>query len=214
MEFSGITDFQRMMVLSGSFFASLLLSAIIGATLLVQKLKEKGFLSLWIVTGVVSCLLFYLLEVTQATLLTQGILSLVLGGSVGLGIPMCLSMFANQTKTEKLGRIGAVLFFVIQIMTALILFNLEGWGIEDKFLIFSIWRILSLAGIISLRENTKNDNDRKTSLLKILKDRTFILYFLPWFMFTLINFVQTPIVEEFITRCSWSTVCRNSFYSF
>ena len=95
-----------------------------------------------------------------------------------------------------MGRIGAVLFFIIQIMTAVILFPLDGLELENKFLFFSIWRILGLVGIIFLINNTSSVQEKKTSLFKILKDRTFILYFLPWFMFTLINFIQTPIVEN------------------
>lgn len=197
MGLSGLTSFEKILTVSGSYFGALIFSAIIGATLIARKLKEKGFLSLWILTGVVSCISFYFLE-PQATLPTIGILSLMLGGSVGLGIPTCLSMFANQSKTHKLGRMGAVLFFVIQILTAVIFLSLEGTGTEYKFLILSIWRILALVSIIFLKKTENSDSERKTSLIKILKDRTFILYFVPWFMFTLINFVQTPIVELYM----------------
>jgi hypothetical protein len=186
---------ERILSVSGSYFTALLFSALIGATLLAQKMKQRGFVSLWTLIGVGSCLSFYFLG-PQAPLLTLGILSLILGGSVGLGIPMCLSIFANQTKNEKMGRIGAFLFFIIQIMTAVILFPLEGLELENKFLFFSIWRILCLIGIIFLINNTSSVQEKKTSLFKILKDRTFALYFLPWFMFILINFIQTPIVEN------------------
>ena len=185
---------ERILSVSGSFFAGMLFSALIGATLLAQKMRQRRFVSLWILLGTASNLCFYFLG-SQASLIPLGILSLILGGSVGLGIPMCLSMFANQTRNEKMGRTGAALFVIIQIMTAAILFPLDGLGLENKFLFFSIWRILGLVGIIFLIENKNNNKEKDTPLLKILKDRTFILYFLPWFMFTLINFIQTPIVE-------------------
>ena len=201
MDFSGINDFGRILTISGPYFTGLIFSALIGATLLVQKLREKRFLTIWVLLGVVSCLLFYFLA-PQDTSFTLGIVSLILGTSVGLGIPASLSMFANQIKSEKLGRTAGALFFIIQIFTALILFSIESMGIEDKFLTFAIWRVLGLIGIIMLREYVKNDKEIKTSLKKILKDRTFVLYFLPWFMFSLVNFIQVPIVEVFMRGIS------------
>jgi MFS family permease len=185
---------ERILSVSGSYFTALLFSALIGATLLANKMKQRVFVSLWTIIGASSCLSFYFLG-PQAPLFTLGILSLILGASVGLGIPMCLSIFANQTKNEKMGRIGAVLFFIIQIMTAAILFPLDGLDLENKFLFFSLWRILGLVGIVFLIDNKSNVQEKITPLFKILKDRTFILYFLPWFMFALINFIQIPIVE-------------------
>jgi MFS family permease len=185
-------------VFSVPYFVALLFAALIGATLLAQKLKEKLFLTLWIIWGVLSSFLTYFFLVPQTNWIILGVISFILGGSVGLGIPVCLSMFSNQTKNEQLGRIGAALFFVIQIMTAIILFSIGESSIDYKFLIFSIWRILGLIGIFFLIEIKNNDKERKLSLLKILRDRTFILYFLPWFMFTLINFMLTPLVKGYM----------------
>jgi MFS family permease len=214
MDFSGITDFYKILIISGPYFAGLIFSALIGATLLVQKIREKRFLAIWVILGVVSCLLFYFLA-PQATLSTLGILSLILGASVGLGIPASLSMFANQVKSEKLGRIAGLLFFIIQIFTALILLSIESVSIENQFLTFAIWRGLGLIGIIILIENIKNDKETKTSLKKILKDRTFFLYFLPWFMFSLVNFIQVPIVEVFMRNITTppSADIYNNYYS-
>jgi hypothetical protein len=204
MDISGSTAYDRIFAISGSYFAALLFSALVGATLLAQKMKQRSFVSIWTLSGVITCLLFYFQASTNAPLFILGILSLILGGSVGLGIPMCLSLFANQTKNERMGRIGAGIFFIIQILTAAFLFLLDGMDTEIKFLFFSIWRILGLIGIIYLSEIKTDVQEKKTPLSKILKDRTFILYFLPWFMFTLINFVQTPIVEGYMGPAFYS----------
>ncbi len=195
IQFSGTNTFYVVSIL---YFVALLFSALIGATLLAQKLKEKSFLTVWVLWGVLSSLLTYFFLVPQTNWVILGAISFILGGSVGLGIPTCLSMFANQTKNEQLGRIGAALFFIIQIMTAIILFILGESTIDYKFLIFSIWRIMGLLGIFFLIEIKNNDKERKLTLLKILRDRTFILYFLPWFMFALINFMLTPLVKGYM----------------
>jgi hypothetical protein len=182
------------------YFVALLFAALLGATLLAKKLKEKLFLTLWILWGVFSSFLIYFFLVPQTNWVILGVISFSLGGSVGLGIPVCLSMFSTQTKNEQLGRIGAALFFVIQIMTAIFLFSIGESSIDYKFLIFSIWRILGLVGIFFIIEIKNNEKERKISILKILSDRTFILYFLPWFMFTLINFLLTPLVKGYMNH--------------
>ena len=63
---------ERILSVSGSYFTALLFSALIGATLLAQKMKQRGFVSLWTLIGAGSCLSFYFLG-PQAPLLTLGI---------------------------------------------------------------------------------------------------------------------------------------------
>jgi MFS family permease len=166
MDFSGISDLGRILNISGPYFTGLIFSALIGATLLIQKLREKSFLTIWIFFGVVSCLLFYFFA-PQATSFTLGIVSLILGVSVGLGIPASLSIFTNQIRSEKLGRMAGALFFIIQIFTVLILFSVDTVGLGNKFLAFSIWRVFGLIGIIMLRKNINDNKETKTSLIKI-----------------------------------------------
>jgi len=192
IQLAGVTSFDRILSISISYFGALIFSAIIGSTLLNQKLKEKNYLLSWNLMGVFSCLLFYFF-VPQANLSTLAILSLVLGGSIGLGLPACFSLFANQTRSDMRGRLGGVIFFVIQILTALIILPLDGVGIEYQFLFLSIWRLLGIVSIIFFTLGEKPVAKQKTSLLTILRERKFILYFLPWFMCALINFIEIPI---------------------
>jgi MFS family permease len=193
-QLASATTFDRILAVSVPYFGALILSAIIGSTLLSQKLREKKYLLLWNLMGVFSSLLFYVF-ISQANLSTIAVLSLVLGSSIGLGIPSCLRLFANQTRSEKRGRLGGVIFFLIQIVTALILLPLDGVGTKYQFLILAIWRLLGIGSILLLTNSEKFVEERKTSLLTVMKERKFILYFLPWFMFTLINFIETPIIE-------------------
>ncbi len=194
MQIAGTNSLNRIFAISGSYFASLLLSAIIGVTLISRKFKEKTFLSAWIFSGVLSCLLFYFLSpnANQTTLI---LLSLLLGFSTGLGIPSCLSIFARQTKIEKRGRFGAAMFFIIQMLTAAILLPLNGSETNFTFLILSVWRLSSIAFLFFYTMPLTVPKERKTSLLTIFRERNFILYFSPWFLFTLVNFIEAPIFE-------------------
>jgi MFS family permease len=195
-QFTTATSFDKVLIISGSYFGSLIFSAIIGATLLVERLKGKTFIIVWVLIGALSSLLFSLL-ISGANLLTMILLSLFLGFSAGLGIPNCLSLFANQAKIEKRGRLGALMFFAIQIFTALIILPLNGAGTDYQFLILSGWRLVGIVSIFFYKTSEVVEK-RKTSLTSIIRERTFILYFLPWFLFTLVNFIEAPIFEAYV----------------
>jgi MFS family permease len=195
--FTTTTSFDRVLIISGSYFGSLIFSAIIGGTLLVEKLKGKTFMIVWVLIGALSSLFFSLL-ISGANLLTVILLSLFLGFSAGLGIPNCLSLFANQTEIEKRGRLGALMFFAIQIFTALIILPLNGAGTDYQFLILSGWRLVGIVSIFFYKTSEEVVEKRKTSLTSIIRERTFILYFLPWFLFTLVNFIEAPIFEAYV----------------
>ncbi len=186
--------FESIALLSASYFGGLILSSIIGGTLLSKILQKKSVFLLWNLLGVFSCLLFYFFY-SQPNLVAVSILSLILSFSIGLGIPTCLSLFATQSKTEKRGQLGAVVFFTIQILAALILLPLDGETVAFQFLILAVWRLMGLGGFLFYKPADKKPDERKTSLLSIIRERKFLLLFLPWFMFTLINYVETPVLE-------------------
>jgi MFS family permease len=187
-------SFENIIAISASYFGGLILSSIIGGTILAKKMLRKSSLIIWNLTGVLSCLLFYFFY-SSTEIITTIVLCLLLSCSIGLGVPTSLSLFVKETKAENRGKIGAVVFFTIQILAALIYLALNSENIELQFLIIAIWRILGIAGIVFYKQEQKKLEERPTSLISIIKERKFILLFLPWFMFTLINYIETPVLE-------------------
>lgn len=186
--------FQNIVTISFSYFGGLILSSIIGGTLLAKILRKKSVFLMWTLTGVFSCLLFYLFY-SQANLAVVSILSLILSCSIGLGIPTCLSLFASSSKIEKRGRLGAVVFFIIQILAAMVSLPLDGQAVPFQFLFLALWRLIGVGGFLFYKPVEIDPEERKTTLSSIIRERRFILLFLPWFMFTLINYIETPILE-------------------
>lgn len=197
MQLIGTTSVNNILLVSGSYFGSLIISAIIGASLLRRKLREKKFLLAWILSGAISCLLFYFFNL-ESSILTLTVLSLVLGSSIGLGIPTCLSLFADLTDISKRGRFAAVMFFAIQTLTALILLPISGADTQQQFAVLSAWRFLGVAGMLFYASPMEIIEKRKSSFVSIIRERRFILYFLPWLLFTLVNFTEAPILERYI----------------
>jgi len=186
---------NELFLVSGFYFAGLIGSAVIGATLLNGRSKNKTFLFSWILFGVVACLLFSLGATTSLTGLTAALL--ILGASIGLGIPTCFSFFADQTKAENRGRIGALMFFIVQLFAAILIFSTDGVAINYQFLILAIWRLLGVVGIFFYKPLPKMSEERVILIKSIVKERTFLLYFLPWFLFTLVNFTESPIIQTY-----------------
>lgn len=187
---------SEILLISGAYFGGLIGSAAFGATLLYQKLRKKGFLLSWILFGALSCLLFTIGITNDAPSLS--VASLVLGISTGIGIPTCFSFFAKQTRVENRGKIGAIMFFIVQLFSALIIVLESSVSTDYQFLVLSVWRLFGIAGLAGLtiyKPLEKASEERATTIKSIVKERTFILYFLPWFLFTLVNFIEAPILE-------------------
>ena len=185
--------------------------------MLYRKLRMRVFLLSWILAGVAACLLY---AFTSASSLPSLIVaSSVLGASIGVGIPTCFFFFATQTKTESRGRIGAIVFFVIQLLSALILLLINKMGTESEFLVLALWRLLGTAGVLFYESPQSVTKERITSSLSIIKDRTFILYFLAWLMFTLVNFIEEPVLQSFFGSANFgnyviATTLISSFTAF
>jgi MFS family permease len=182
------------LLVSISYFGALGLSATIGATLLYKKLRGKTSLMLWILFGATTCIVSAA-SVPENNLVTLVFMSLTLGASAGLGIPTCLGIFADNSELKRRGIIGGLMFFGIQAATVLIYVPIIGVALDYQFLVLGALRFLAIASVLFLKPKENLIEERITPLLNIFRERTFILYFIPWFLFTIINFLEQPLLE-------------------
>jgi hypothetical protein len=121
--------------------------------------------------------------------------SAITGINFGFGIPLCLGYFASTTDSVNRGKSGGIIFLLMGVGAFLIS------GIGDSFLsvclILAIWRA---AGIVALflvkRSVTPIPAKTKIPYKEILGNRTFLLYFIPWSMFLIVNSLSFPINEK------------------
>ena len=190
----GKASFDTILLVSSSYFGALLASAIIGATLLNKKLRGKKPLLTWISLGAVACAVSAVLA-PEAGSLNLVLVSLPLGALAGLGIPTCLAFFAENFKSKNRGRNGAIVFFVIQALTAMVYLSISTLNVDNKFLVLAVWRLIGISSVFFLAPKAEVAEERKIPLLNIIRDKTFFLYFIPWFLFTIVNFVEEPLLE-------------------
>lgn len=159
----------------------------------------------WVSFGAVTCLLSAVL-VHGASSINLVFLSPFLGAFAGLGIPTCLALFSEVTTSINRGRSGAVVFFLIQALTVLIYILINSANVDYQFLVLAAWRLVGVISIFFLVPHKKVAAMRKIQLSSIIRERTVFLYFIPWFLLTIVNFVEQPIIEH-----SFGTELYNSY---
>ena len=153
-----------------------------------EKFNHKNYY-LWIIVAIVS----YISLLFCSNLLPFAFLS---GVSVGMGIPLCLAYFADNTYIENRGKSGALTFFITSLS-----FPLLVW-IQENYLFFGlIWIIIALLVIFLLKPKVAIEEvERKISFRTILTNRQFILFFLSWSIFCFIDAFEAPILDNFLEK--------------
>jgi len=189
--------FTEMLLVGLAFYGAFILSAVAGATILKRKLQSKVFLLSWIALGVGVCG-FSSFLIGKFVSFETAIVAFALGVSVGLDIPSCLAHFADHSLIENRGRFGSIAFFMIQTLTVLIYIPIKEFSISVSLLILAAWRLLGLIGALLYKPKEELiERKRVDSLPSIFKDRSFVFYFIPWFLFAIVEFVESPLIERF-----------------
>ena len=179
-----------------TFYFSIIGTSILG-TFLSNKVNMLKFLYTWTVLGVVISFLPALL--TNATLLQVWSVSLLLGASFGLGLPSCLAYFAECTVVENRGRIGGITFLIATISVTFLAILFSAFDLATITVIFALLRGMGLI-VFFLKPKKQSSSQMTTSVsfVSILRDKTFLLYFVAWSMFPLVDRFETALLEQFL----------------
>jgi len=170
----------------------------LSSPIFTSRIRRLRFLYFWMILGMISSLLPALFTVdTMAKSLG---LSFLLALSLGLGLPQCISYFADSTSVENRGRLSGIVYLAINIGAFISGLSLRALDLPMASIASATWRGLGLIiflGLVSPEE--LSIQRRKTpTYLSILHNKSFVLYFIPWLMFSLINGLEAPILEQAI----------------
>ena len=172
-------------------------SAILGAKFLPKK--RSLYLKMWILVGALSTSL--LLGLSNDNMLLNTSIVLFFGASIGVGLPSCLSYFADSTSIEKRGFLGGIIWSAVgfTVLTfaylTVLAFQLEPFHLT---LLLTIWRLSG--GILFLLMDKTNLSvvpQDSPSYFELIRRREVLLFFLPWVLFSIINFAEVPIIEKY-----------------
>jgi len=169
--------------------------SLVAGSLLVKKIQIKSFLAIWVALGIISPL--FLLSLNFAEIPITMLVAVLFGISLGLGIPSCMNNFIKLTEIKVRGRYSGLIIFLTCVGTVLLALINSG-GILVTVLILVVWRLFGLAALPFQKFATENSEKPKTtevSFSGILKQRSFILYLIPWLMFCLVNYLSIPVQD-------------------
>jgi MFS family permease len=171
-------------------FSALILSALVGASF-GKRFERSKFLILWMIIGVASSTMLFALSSTSVMLVN--IVSLFLGLSIGFGMPACMSYFNDNVEVTSRGRTSGVTILVSGV--GMVAFGLA--PTSDLFtvgIILGIWRFSSLLVFLKVKNYRGiKRKENELSYKQVLGQRSFVLYFAPWIMFSFVNYFANPI---------------------
>jgi MFS family permease len=182
-------------------FGGICISALAGA-LLSKKIKNKvHFIYYWMLIGVLLSVISMFFDLAIISNLL--VFSVLFGVSLGSGMSVCMGYFANTIPVEKRGRIGGLIF----LLTGLFIVVLQimfGDNARLKEITITLWRFFGLVVFFFLLKLwiTKQEFIKKetgaTLNTQIFGQRAFLLYFIPWLMFSLITNLTIPMQNNII----------------
>ncbi len=175
-------------------FSALILSALAGASF-GKRLERPRFLIFWITTGIFSSTMLFALNSTSELLI--GLVSVFLGASLGFGMPACMSYFNDSVSVEGRGRVSGVTMLASGIGIAAFGLALENNLFPVLGIVLAIWRLSSL--VVFVWAKNYRSIERKigdSSYRQLFGQTSFVLYFVPWLMFSLVNYLASPLTPS------------------
>jgi MFS family permease len=158
-------------------FSAIILSALLGASL-VKRIERSRLLISWMILGTFSSMVLF--GINNASLPVTGLFAILLGVSLGLGMPTCMSYYTDCVDIENRGRVSGIII----LLSGIGIFAFGIAPIVDNLLlggVLAVWRLTSLIVFLSVKSfQTKERKTSFSSYKDILNQQSFILYFVPW----------------------------------
>lgn len=175
------------------YYLAIGFSVVLGATFVHSR---RRLLLFWILTGTVSSSSLLLIDCYLP--ISAYLVALLVGISVGVGLPSCLAYFADATGIDNRGMIGGIAWFIASLGIFLFMIGMSVLSYFSIVLALIIFRFLALLIFYVTSKETQATFKEQAipSYPTILGSKRLILYLLPWIMFCLVNWLELPIIEN------------------
>jgi hypothetical protein len=194
--FKFIQTFQsenQLLLIIGSNAVAIAASALVASISLKNVRNSDLFFNLWISAGVLISLIPLLLNIADFN--SMLFVSILFGVYFGFGMPKTLGHYAASMEVGKRARTSGLTFLIIFLLTAIISVFVVGSIVLTCLLLAAI-RLVGLFFFRTLgrkEELSQEDFIEKTNNYPLKK--TFALYFVPWAIFCLVNYLTIPIIS-------------------
>jgi MFS family permease len=192
-------DYTSLIVVFGVLFVAIFGFAIMGNVLVKRFSSRDSFLAVWMFIGILAS--FSIITLETQNLVNAFLVSLFLGAALGFGFPTCLSYFGNHSSVENRGWLGGITFFASGLIILIlgVILNIAG-SVFVGTLVLGAWRGIGLLSflLVKRKQDYMEEKTIEVSYWSVLRDRSFLLYLLPWIMFCITNFLERPIVNDIL----------------
>jgi MFS family permease len=202
--------YTERMTLFVTYYAAVAVTAILGAKFF-PRLRISS-LCIWSFMGALATI--SLITISGSSMLIAALLTFFLGASIGIGLPSCLSYFADSAAIENRGLVSGVIWSSVGFAVVIFAFVINMLGLWETLLMLTVWRIFGGVGFFLLnRKNEVITAQSSPRYLELIRKKEILLYLFPWIMFCLLNFAEAPIVEKalgaefaFVQFAEWGIV--------
>lgn len=175
--------------------ASIIASGVVGSIFLARVNKTRFFYA-WLFLGVSTAICLAIpVAFSLYAILT---LTVMLGVSIGVGAPICLSYFKESVSVENRGKVGGIILFAAIFSSPFILTIMSTLDLTSSAALLATWRVWSLPMLFFVSKNKVQPSpstEKAPTLISVLRDRTFFLYFVAWLMFALVDSLETVVLN-------------------
>ncbi len=192
---AGGYDASLNLLLGITFPLSIVLSALAGSIFL-PKTKRARTLYGWLLFGTAASLL-PAVPVGNSFVGTLTIIA-TLGTSLGVGMPWLLRWFSESLPIENRGKVAGLTFFMIMVSAPLFIIATSGSELLPMVLFLALWRSWSIPTLRAYPADiVPRERELKTSFRRVFDNKAFILYFIAWLMFSMVDgFEQFAISQH------------------
>lgn len=168
-------------------------SGIIGAAI-SNRVKKSTILHLWIISGIISSILIFLLPFLPLSYAV--LVVLIWAVSFGFGMPSCLTFFADITTFKNRGSVAGLIFFISSATTPAII--VASTNFISSALAAVIWRGLCSVVLTLVKTKEGITKNKHPSFVTVVTNKQLLSYLIPWLMFSLIYGFQKVTLEHAI----------------
>jgi len=192
----GLTDNSLLVIVAFNFLA-FAFSAFLGTKLVEHFDRRKSLLKYWMIIGIFVSFLFAI--VNLADFASVVLLAGIIGIYFGVGMPTFAGYFAASTESQNRAKFGGATVLLIVLSFALV----SSVGVAETFLTSGVLAIWLLIGLIFLSyfnpAEKKAEPKDQISFRSVISNKTFLLYIIPWLMFSLVNDLTMKINANYFS---------------
>jgi|APSaa5957512576_1039674.scaffolds.fasta_scaffold25739_1 MFS family permease len=148
---------------------------------LSDKYDRRRLIQLWSLGGVLIQTVFAFFHSTE----NLPLFSVVIGLSLGWGLPACFSYLSDVTSIEERGRVSGILQLIVFLLVLFIVVLPQGYvDVQTAIYISIVIRGITL--LVPVSESTLEKRER-VSYVEILKVKRNLVYLIPWVIYNICN---------------------------